>query len=104
VFGWRHGLHARPADAKGFYLLIAAFTAAGVAMNFFGINPMKALVVAGIVQGFSTPPLMAMIVRLTSDRRVMGSAVNGTPLTVLGWATVALIFAATGGLVVSWFA
>ena len=104
VLGWRHGLHARPADAKGFYLLIAAFTAVGVAMNFVGINPMKALVVAGIVQGFSTPPLMAMIVRLTSDRRVMGSAVNGTPLVLLGWATVVAIFAATAGLVVSWLA
>jgi hypothetical protein len=27
-----------------------------MAMNFLGINPMKALVWAGIVQGFSTPP------------------------------------------------
>src|SRR3954463_585661 len=43
VFGWKHGLHARPAEAKGFYLLIASFTLLAMCMNFFGFNPMRAL-------------------------------------------------------------
>ncbi|WP_311968062.1 Nramp family divalent metal transporter [Bradyrhizobium archetypum] len=58
VLGWRASLHARPAKAKKFYALIAIFTAIAVALNFLGFNPMKALVYSGIVQGFSTPPLL----------------------------------------------
>jgi Mn2+/Fe2+ NRAMP family transporter len=103
AMGWRHGLHLRPRDAKRFYAAVAAFTAIAVAMNFIGFNPMKALVWAGIVQGFSTPPLMLLIMLMTGNRRIMGEHVNGRFISVLGWVTVAAIFAATGGLVVTWF-
>jgi Mn2+/Fe2+ NRAMP family transporter len=102
AFGWKHGLHARPSEAKPFYALIVAFTIVAMSMNFTGINPMKALVVAGIVQGFSTPPLMLFIMRITSNRAIMGDAVNGTALNALGWATTAAVFAATAGLVCTW--
>src|SRR3954464_12144336 len=103
AFGWKHGLHARPAEAKRFYLLIAGFTVVAMSMNFFGFNPMKALVVAGIVQGFSTPPLLLLIMRMTGDRALMGDAVNGRAISVLGWATTVAVFAVTAGLVCSWF-
>lgn len=103
TLGWKHGLHARPAKAKGFYLLVVAFTLVAMSMNFFGINPMKALVVAGIVQGFSTPPLMLLIMQMTRSRAIMGPAVNGRAINVLGWTTTAAIFAATAGLVCTWF-
>ena len=45
----------KPAQAKKFYAAIVVFTLLAMGLNFFGINPMKALVFAGIVQGFSTP-------------------------------------------------
>jgi len=103
TMGWKHGLHARPREAKRFYVVIAAFTAIAVGMNFIGFNPMKALVWAGIVQGFSTPPLMLLIMLITGNRDVMGEHVNGRAITVLGWSTVTAIFAATLGLIVTWF-
>jgi Mn2+/Fe2+ NRAMP family transporter len=64
---------------------------------------MKALVYSGIVQGFSTPPLLLLIMLMTTNPRIMGDKVNATPLNVLGWVTVAAIFSASAGLVVSWF-
>ncbi len=67
-----------------------------------GINPMKALVVAGVVQGFSTPPLMLLIMLTTNDRKVMGPWVNSRASNVLGWTTTVLIFAASAALVASW--
>jgi Mn2+/Fe2+ NRAMP family transporter len=103
TLGWRHSLHAKPAEARKFYGAIAGFTLVGVALNFFGINPMKALVFAGIVQGFSTPPLMLLILLTTNNRRIMGERVNGRAINVLGWVTTASIFLASLGLVVSWF-
>jgi len=101
--GWKHGLYRKPADAKKFYVAIAVFTLLAIGMNFFGINPMKALVVAGIVQGFSTPPLMLLILLMTNDTQLMGKRVNGRAINTLGWITTVAIFAASAGLVISWF-
>jgi NRAMP (natural resistance-associated macrophage protein)-like metal ion transporter len=102
TLGWRHGLHHRPRKAAAFYAAIATFTLAAMGFNFVGINPMRALVVAGIVQGFSTPPLMLLIMIFTNRRSIMGDKVNGLPINLLGWATTAVIFAASACLLVSW--
>jgi Mn2+/Fe2+ NRAMP family transporter len=103
VLGWKSSLHSRPKEAGKFYGLIIVFTAAAVAMNFLGFNPMKALVYSGIIQGFSTPPLLLFILLMTSSRRIMGDKVNSAPIKVLGWVTAAAIFSASAGLAVSWF-
>jgi NRAMP (natural resistance-associated macrophage protein)-like metal ion transporter len=100
--GWRHSLHARFHEARGFYLTIVAVTAVAAGLNFLGINPMKALVYSGIVQGFSTPPLLLLIMLLTNNRAVMGKQVNSRSMNVLGWVTTAAIFAASMGLVATW--
>ena len=100
--GWKHSLHARPREAGKFYAAIAVITVVAVALNFIGLNPIKALVWAGIVQGFSTPPLLLLIMLMTNNHRIVGDQVNGRSLNVLGWLTTVAVFAATIGLVVSW--
>ncbi|MEA2904960.1 MAG: hypothetical protein QOI12_2347 [Alphaproteobacteria bacterium] len=102
VMGWKSSLHAKPKEAKKFYVVIVAFTVVAVGLNFLGFNPMKALVYSGIVQGFSTPPLLLLILLMTNNRRIMGDQVNTTPINVLGWATVAAIFSASAALVLLW--
>jgi Mn2+/Fe2+ NRAMP family transporter len=77
------------------------FTALAVSINFIGLNPMKVLVWSGIVQGFSTPPLLLLILILTNDRKVMGHRVNSIGINLLGIVTLIAIFGATIGLVVS---
>jgi Mn2+/Fe2+ NRAMP family transporter len=103
VVGWKHSLHAKPSEAKKFYGAIAGFTVLAMGMNFLGFNPMKALVFSGIVQGFSTPPLLLLIMLMTNSRKIMGPRVNTLGLNILGWITTAAIFAASIGLVTSWF-
>ena len=102
AFGWRHSLHAKPHEAKKFYGAVVVFTLIGVAMNFLGFNPMRVLVWAGVVQGFSTPPLLLLIMLMTNNRTIMGNKVNGPGINILGWITTAAIFAASAGLVASW--
>ena len=103
ALGWRHSLHAKFAEARKFYLAVGAFTLIAVALNFLGFNPMKALVWSGIVQGFSTPPLLLLIMLMTNNRKIMGDQVNGPGLNALGWITTAAIFLASLGLVATWF-
>jgi NRAMP (natural resistance-associated macrophage protein)-like metal ion transporter len=103
ALGWKSSLHAKPSEAPEFYWAIAGLTAIAVLLNFLGFNPMKALVWSGIVQGFSTPPLLLLIMLMTNNRRIMGNNVNTIWMNLLGWITTAALFAATLGLVASWF-
>lgn len=103
AFGWRASLHARPGEAPLFYCAIAGLTAIAVMLNFLGFNPMRALVWSGIVQGFSTPPLLLLIMLMTNNRRIMGDKVNSRPMNLLGWITTAAVFSASIGLVVTSF-
>jgi NRAMP (natural resistance-associated macrophage protein)-like metal ion transporter len=103
IAGWRHSLHAKPREARAFYAAIAGFTLVGVGMNFAGFNPMQALVYAGVIQGFSTPPLLLLIVLMTSSRRIMGQKANTPAINVLAWITTGVVFAASLGLIASWF-
>jgi NRAMP (natural resistance-associated macrophage protein)-like metal ion transporter len=103
TLGWRHSLHARPSEAKRIYIAVAGFMLIAVALNFLGFNPMKALVWSGVVQGFSTPPLLLLIMLMTNNRQIMGDRVNSLPLNILGWTTTAAIFLASIGLVATWF-
>lgn len=102
AFGGRTSLHARPREAKPFYVTIATLTAVAIALNFLGFNPMKALVWAGLVQGFSTPLLLVLLLQVTNDRTFMGEHVNGRLLNVLGWATTGVVSAASLALLFMW--
>ena len=101
TFGWKSGLHWRPSEAKKFYMAVTAFTLVAMGLNFFGFNPMKALVWAGIVQGFSTPFLMLLVMFITNNRKIMGRWVNTRPMNILGWITTVAIFLAAIGLVIT---
>jgi NRAMP (natural resistance-associated macrophage protein)-like metal ion transporter len=102
-FDWRASLHARPAEAPGFYWSIAGLTTLAALLNFLGFNPMRALVWSGIVQGFSTPPLLLLIMLITNDRKIMGDKVNSGWLNALGWLTTVTVFAASAGLLGTFF-
>jgi len=101
-FGIKNGLDLKLGEGKVFYGSIAAVMLAAAGMNLIGLNPMKALVFAGIVQGFSTPPLMLLIMLMTNRQKVMGDKRNTVLVNVFGWTTTAVMFAATGALVYTW--
>ena len=100
-FGWKHGLHAKPKQAKAFYAMLFLFTAAAIGLNFFGINPMKALVYAGIVQGISTPFLMLLMILVTNNQKIMGKWVNTRWMNILAWVSVLTMSGATVGLLIT---
>jgi Mn2+/Fe2+ NRAMP family transporter len=102
-FGKEGSLHDKPSQNKLFYGVIALVTLLAVGLNFLGFNPMKALVWSGIVQGFSVPPLLFIMMLLTNRRGVVGARTNGRVTNILGWATTAITLAATTCLVISWF-
>jgi NRAMP (natural resistance-associated macrophage protein)-like metal ion transporter len=103
LFGWREGLSERPARARGFYATIAAGAIVSVALNFAHVDPIKALFVSAIVNGFVAVPLIAAITLLAGTKRIVGSFVNPPYINVVAWATVALMGVAAILLVWSFF-
>lgn len=97
-------LQENPEKNRLFYGIIAAVTVLAVGLNFLGFNPMRALVWSGIVQGFSVPPLLLIMMILTNSKKVVGARINSRSTNILGWATTAVTFLCTGALVISWFA
>jgi Mn2+/Fe2+ NRAMP family transporter len=100
----RHAsLHDHPEDNRLFYGIIAAVSSLAVSLDFLGFNPMRALIWSGIVQGFSVPPLLLIMMILTNRKDVMGARINSRSTNLLGWATTLVTFACTAALVASWF-
>jgi len=101
--GREGSLHDKPLQNRLFYGVIVVVTVLAVGLNFLGFNPMRALVWSGIVQGFSVPPLLLLMMILTNRRGVVGARTNGRWTNLLGWITTATTFAVTACLVASWF-
>lgn len=66
-----------------------------------GVNPTWALVISQVVLSMGIPFAVIPLVRLTSDRSVMGVHVNGLATKVVAWAVVALIVVLNGALLVT---
>jgi Mn2+/Fe2+ NRAMP family transporter len=71
-------------------------------INFAGINPLKALFLTAVINGFLAPPLLVLIMRVSNNREIMGARVNGKILNVTGWITAAVMSAAAIALIVTW--
>ena len=99
AMSWTVGLAYRAKEARLFYGFIALATAIGVGIAFSPIDPMKALYWSAVINGAIASPIIAMMVWLGSQRRVMGDLVLGWGLRIMGAATALLMGAATIGMV-----
>src|SRR6266478_1911643 len=102
ALGGRHGFNQKPSRAKLFDGVIIVSTLIGVAINFLGINPIRALFLAAIINGFLAPPLLVVIMLVANNRQIMGSRVNGRWSNLLGWTTTVVMFVAAVALVLTW--
>jgi NRAMP (natural resistance-associated macrophage protein)-like metal ion transporter len=99
---WRgESLSDKPRRAPRFYLVIAAAMLVGLALDFAGLNAVKMLFWSAVLNGLLAPPLVVLVVLLTSDKKVMLGRVNGRLAKVLGWICAALMSAAAVGLLVT---
>jgi len=101
-FGGRYGFNQKLRRAKFFYAVIIVSTLVGVLINFIGINPIRALLLAAIINGFLAPPLLVAIMLVANNRHIMGNRVNGRWSNILGWTTTVVMFVAAVALVLTW--
>ncbi|HEX6977057.1 MAG TPA: divalent metal cation transporter [Patescibacteria group bacterium] len=96
TFGFKEGLSKKFREAKFFYIILAVATGVGALMNIIGINPIKALFYTAIINGVISIPLIAIIIRLADDPRVVG--INRTSKKIKGIAYITLVFISISAL------
>ncbi len=99
---WNASLEEKPKDARGFYSVIAVSTLVGIALNFIGINPIKALFWAAVLNGVLAAPLMAVIMHMASSKKVMDEFTVPLYLRVVGWIATAAMLAVSIGVFATW--
>jgi Mn2+/Fe2+ NRAMP family transporter len=98
TFKWRASLEMRPNKAKQFYGVLAVATLVGLALNFVGLNPIRALFWSAVINGVVSVPLMIVTMRMAANRKVMGEFTLPPYLRIMGWVATAVMLAAAIGL------
>jgi NRAMP (natural resistance-associated macrophage protein)-like metal ion transporter len=101
VFGWHATLEAKAPDAVGFYSIIAAATVIGFALGFTGIDAIHMLVWSAVLNGIVAVPIMAMMMVIISNSRLMGRFRARTWLVALGWVGTGIMAVAVIALLAS---
>ncbi len=99
---WTVSLESTPPKALRFYATITAATLIGLSLNFFHIDPMRALFWAAVLNGLIAGPLMALILLMAANHKVMGKFVIPLSLRIVGWAATVVMFAAGVGILWTW--
>jgi Mn2+/Fe2+ NRAMP family transporter len=92
---WVGSLEVHPPLAHGFYTVIAIAMALGLGLDYAGLNAVKMLFWSAVLNGVLAPPLLILVVLLTSREDVMGEHRNGTLLRWLGWMCAGVMLLAT---------
>jgi Mn2+/Fe2+ NRAMP family transporter len=103
-FGWRGSLELPARLAPGFYLIVAAATIAGLVAALTPLNPIRMLFWSAVVNGVVAVPLMAGMMIVVANRKIMGAFAASRLLMIGGWAATALMGAVVAAMLLANFA
>jgi len=97
---WVEGLDQKLTKAWGFYGVIIVAMLLGLLLNFTGINPIRALVFAAVLNGLVAVPLIFVIALIARNKNIMGQYKSGWFSNLLVWLT----FLGMGAAAIAMFA
>src|SRR6202043_2478233 len=71
TFSWKEGLNESFRGARPFYSVLIFSILVGIAMDFLGINPVRAHFLTAVINGVLAPFLLVGILVCASDRKLM---------------------------------
>ncbi|MFM8205606.1 MAG: hypothetical protein ACKN8W_04565, partial [Actinomycetales bacterium] len=74
---WKQGLDYKFSQAKAFYTVIILATFAGWLMNLIGIDPIKGLVFAAVINGLVSIPLLLLLMKISKNEEILGENTGG---------------------------
>jgi NRAMP (natural resistance-associated macrophage protein)-like metal ion transporter len=104
TFGLEQGLDKKFHEAKAFYVIIAISLLLGLSLNYIGITPIKALIYSAILYGLTAPVLIAIILHIANNKKIMGEYTNSKYSNAVGFTTLFFMtFAAVALLYLQFF-
>jgi NRAMP (natural resistance-associated macrophage protein)-like metal ion transporter len=101
TFGWEEGLDKKFPQAKAFYMTIIVSLLVGLLLDFIGVSPIQALVYTAVLYGITAPVLIAVIMHIGNNKKVMKEFTNSKLSNFLGGLTLLLMTVAAIALI--WF-
>ena len=99
TFGWKEGLDKKFHQAKGFYVTLIVSLVVGLSLEFLGISPIHALIYTAVLYGLTAPVMIAIIMHICNNKKVMGEFTNRRWSNALGSATLILMSIAAVALI-----
>jgi NRAMP (natural resistance-associated macrophage protein)-like metal ion transporter len=75
-FGYKEGLYRKLHDAHAFYGIIIISVVIGMLLNFIGVDPIKSLIYAAVLNGIIAPLILICIVHISGSKKIMGKHRN----------------------------
>ncbi len=100
-FKLKFGLYNKLHEATAFYGIIALSMLVGFGLNFIGLDPIKALIYSSIANCLVAPLIIILIVKMASDRGIMGQYTNKRFTTFLGWVLVLIMSVVSLGILLA---
>jgi len=94
----------RCAARLAFYLILGAATLAGLIAALSPFNPIRMLFWSAVVNGIVAVPLMAAMMLVAGDRRIMGAFAASRMQMIFGWAATALMGMVVAAMLIANFA
>lgn len=91
TFGWEAGFDKKFHEAKAFYVVIAFSLMLGLTINYIGISPIKALLYSAILYGITAPVIIAIILHIANNKKIMGEFTSTTWSNIWGFSALVLM-------------
>ncbi len=91
ALNWPTGLGRKPREAKAFYGVVAFATLVGIGINFTKIDPIKALFWSAVLNGIVAVPVMAVMMLMAMQPKIMGEFTLSRSLQAMGWLSTAVM-------------
>lgn len=76
TFGLKGSLDKKFRQAKAFYGILIVSVLLGLSINYFGINPVDALLYTAILYGVTCPVIIAIVLHIANNKKIMGDYTN----------------------------
>lgn len=104
TFGWEEGLDKKFQEAKPFYIVIIISLIGGLLINLIGISPIQALIYSAIFYGLTSPVIIAIVLHIANNKKIMGEYTNNRSSNILGTITLVFMTVSAGFLIYYQFA
>ncbi|MCL5774764.1 MAG: divalent metal cation transporter [Patescibacteria group bacterium] len=103
TLGWKQGLYRKLKQAYAFYGVIIVAMLVGLFLNLTGIDPIKTLIYAAVLNGLVAPVVLIQIVKIAGSDKIMGRHKAGSWTRALGWIATWLMIISGAATIIGLF-